>query len=146
MISFISFLTSAIILIALQCLTLLTDADFRKDDMDELSEQEDWSAKKQMMQITMSSASFSLGLLALGAVLDRKSTTRCFSLFCFIPLTQLCIERFIFGEDQLTKVQLMCMVTLLVGTLLITLFIAQPRTQNKVTLPQNQNRRQQSIY
>lgn len=102
MISFISFLTSAIILVALQCLTLLTDADFKKEDID--SRAEDWSAKKQMMQITMSSASFSLGLLALGSVLDRKVTTRSFSLFCFIPLTQLCIERFIFAEDKLTKV------------------------------------------
>ena len=127
MISFISFLTSAIILVALQCLTLLTDANVSQEGSDVPSEEEDWSARKQMMQITMSSASFSLGLLALGTVLDRKPNTRCFSLFCFIPMTQLCIERFLFGQDKLTKVQLMCMVTLLVGTLLITLFTAQPK-------------------
>jgi|ERR1719469_239803 len=34
MISFISFLTSAIILIALQCLTLLTDANFKMETHD----------------------------------------------------------------------------------------------------------------
>ena len=38
MICFISSLTSAIILIALQCLTLLTDANFKDPHMDQLAE------------------------------------------------------------------------------------------------------------
>ena len=120
MVSFIAFLTSAIILIALQCLTLLTEADYKEMS----SVEEDWSAKKQLMQISLSSMCFSLGLLALGFVLDRKPTTRSFSLFCFIPIAQLCIEKFIIGEDQVTKLQMMCMVTLLIGTLLITCFVS----------------------
>jgi len=51
------------------------------------------------MQITVASLSFSLGLLALGALLSRKGTTRWLSIFSFIPLTQLCFETYIVGED-----------------------------------------------
>ena len=125
MVSFISFITSAIILVALQCLTLLTDADFRQDNDEAVSALEDWSAKMQLVYITFASACFSLGLLALGAILDRKDMTRSFAFFCFIPATQLSIETYILGEDQLTTVQLVCMITLLVGTLLITCFLSQ---------------------
>ena len=85
MVSFISFLTSSIILVALQCLTLLTEADSRHEEA--LSALEDWSAKMQLVYITFASGCFSLGLLALGAILDRADTTRCFALFCFIPVT-----------------------------------------------------------
>ena len=85
MVSFISFLTSSIILVALQCLTLLTEADSRQEEA--TSALEDWSAKMQLVYITMASGCFSLGLLALGAILDREDTTRSFALFCFIPVT-----------------------------------------------------------
>ena len=84
MITFISFLTSAIILTALQCLTLLTDANVR--DAEAPISTSDPNARQQMWQITMASACFSLGLTSLGAVLDRRPTTRSLSLFCLIPL------------------------------------------------------------
>jgi len=84
-ISFISFLTSAIILVALQCLTLLINNDVSNEGAP--SQEENWSAKKQLMQISISSTCFALGLLALGAVLNQKPNTRCLALLAFIPMT-----------------------------------------------------------
>ena len=59
--------------------------------------------------------------------MQRKSTSRCLSLLSFIPLAQLGIEKFVFGEDQLTRVQFVCMLILLTGSLCITAFVQQPK-------------------
>ena len=96
------------------------------------------------MYISMAAACFSGGLLVLGALLNRKANTRCLSLFCLVPMAHLCIEWFILGEDQITELQLVCMVTLLIGTLLITGFIARPRQQQKAMV-QNRAEEHRSV-
>ena len=72
----------------------------------------------------MASACFSLGLTALGAVLDCRPTTRSLSLFCLIPLAQLAYEWLVLGQDNVTIVQLVCMAMLAFGSLLITAFVS----------------------